>query len=62
MDMCIAIRTMVVSQGKVVLQAGAGIVADSKPQKEYEETLNKLNALMESLGIRREYINDFIDR
>jgi anthranilate synthase component 1 len=45
MDTCIAIRTMVVSGQKIFLQAGAGIVADSIPQNEYQETLNKLRAL-----------------
>ncbi len=41
MDMAIAIRTLVVHEGKVYLQAGAGIVADSVPEMEYEETVNK---------------------
>ena len=41
MDLAIAIRTLVVHDGKVYLQAGAGIVADSVPEKEYEETVNK---------------------
>lgn len=46
LDMCIAIRTMLISNGKVHLQAGAGIVADSVPEKEYEETKNKIEALL----------------
>jgi anthranilate synthase component 1 len=46
LDTCIAIRTMVINDGKVHLQAGAGIVADSDPEKEYEETNNKLKALL----------------
>jgi len=41
MDLAIAIRTLVVHEGKVYLQAGAGIVADSVPEMEYEETVNK---------------------
>jgi len=46
MDTCIAIRTMVINDGKVHLQAGAGIVADSVPEKEYEETNSKIMALI----------------
>ncbi|MGL5616165.1 MAG: anthranilate synthase component I [Sarcina sp.] len=49
MDMAITIRTIVVKEGKAYIQAGAGIVYDSVPEKEYEETLNKLMALMEVL-------------
>ncbi|MEE9554611.1 MAG: anthranilate synthase component I family protein [candidate division Zixibacteria bacterium] len=45
MDMCITIRTIIKEGNKITLQAGAGIVADSKPQNEYQETLNKLEAL-----------------
>lgn len=46
MDTCIAIRTMVINNSKVHLQAGAGIVADSVPEKEFEETNNKIQALL----------------
>lgn len=49
MDFCIAIRTMIIQNGKAILQAGAGIVADSDPTKEYEETLNKTRALINAL-------------
>ncbi|MCB0000714.1 MAG: chorismate-binding protein, partial [Anaerolineales bacterium] len=45
MDTCIAIRTMVVADGKVHVQAGAGIVADSDPTSEYLECGNKAKAL-----------------
>ena len=48
-DTCIALRTAVVKNNKFYVQAGAGIVADSKPQKEYEETVNKAKALLSSL-------------
>jgi len=48
-DMCITIRTMVFKDGKAYLQAGAGIVADSVPEKEYEETLSKAGALIKAL-------------
>ena len=46
MDTCIAIRTMLVRDGKVFVQAGAGIVADSDPAREYEECVNKAKALL----------------
>ena len=46
MDTAIAIRTMVVRDGYAHVQAGAGIVADSDPESEYEETLNKAKALL----------------
>ena len=45
MDTCIAIRTIVLDKGVAHLQAGAGIVADSEPQAEQQECLNKLAAL-----------------
>ncbi len=43
-DSCITIRTIVANKGKVYIQAGAGIVADSNPKKEYQETINKAKA------------------
>ena len=46
-DFAIAIRTMVIHEGKAYVQAGAGIVYDSDPEKEYEETLQKAKALLE---------------
>jgi anthranilate synthase component 1 len=49
MDFCITIRTMLVRNGKVYLQVGAGIVADSVPQSEYEETVAKGEALVRAL-------------
>ena len=48
-DTCIALRTAVIKNKKFYVQAGAGIVADSKPKKEYEETINKAKALLSSL-------------
>ena len=48
-DTCIALRTALVKNNKFYVQAGAGIVADSKPHKEYEETVNKAKALLNSL-------------
>ena len=49
MDTCIALRTMVVKDGKAWVQAGAGIVADSDPNAEYEETLNKALGLLRAI-------------
>ena len=47
MDLALAIRTMVIKDEKAYVQAGAGIVYDSIPEMEYEETLNKAKALLE---------------
>ena len=46
LDSCIAIRTMVVHRGRAYVQAGAGIVADSNPDSEYQECMNKASALL----------------
>ena len=48
-DTCIALRTAIARNNKFYVQAGAGIVADSKPLKEYEETVNKAKALINAL-------------
>ena len=48
-DTCIALRTAVAKKDKFYVQAGAGIVADSVPKKEYEETVNKAKALINAL-------------
>ena len=48
-DTCIALRTAVAKNNKFYVQAGAGIVADSIPKKEYEETVNKAKALINAL-------------
>jgi anthranilate synthase component I len=50
-DSCIGLRTLVAKGGRVYIQAGAGIVADSVPEREYEETLNKAQALVQALEI-----------
>jgi len=54
MDTCIAIRTMVVTGDSVYIQAGAGIVADSDPETEYQETKSKAGALVEALSLALE--------
>jgi len=51
LDSCIAIRTMVVKKGLASVQAGAGLVADSVPQREYQETVNKARALIAALEV-----------
>ncbi len=49
MDMCIVIRTLVCDGRRIYLQAGAGIVKDSDPRKEYAETMNKARALLRAV-------------
>ncbi|TLM68806.1 MAG: anthranilate synthase component I, partial [Actinobacteria bacterium] len=51
MDMCITIRTFVLAGGRAYLQSGAGIVADSDPEREYEECLHKARALHRALEL-----------
>ncbi|MDD3579997.1 MAG: anthranilate synthase component I [Desulfobacca sp.] len=51
MDFCITIRTLTVNDGQVYLQVGAGIVADSDPAKEYQETVNKAQAMVRALEL-----------
>jgi anthranilate synthase component 1 len=50
MDMCITIRTMIIKDGNIYMQAGAGIVADSVPAMEYAESHNKVRALVKTIG------------
>jgi anthranilate synthase component 1 len=50
-DSCIALRCAVLKNGHAYFQAGAGIVADSDPQREYEETVNKARAMMKALAM-----------
>ena len=51
MDMCITIRTIVFRDSVAHIQAGAGIVADSVPEREYEETLSKARGLLKAIEI-----------
>ena len=53
LNCAIAIRTMVLYNQTVTVQAGAGLVADSDPEKEYEETLNKARGLLEAIRCLR---------
>jgi len=50
LDTCIAIRTIIATNGMLTIQAGAGIVADSIPELEYKETVNKAQALLDALN------------
>jgi anthranilate synthase component 1 len=54
LDTCITIRTIVISDGYAYIQAGAGIVADSEPEKEYQETINKAKAMIQALRMAEE--------
>jgi anthranilate synthase component 1 len=54
MDMAITIRTMVAKDGKITLQAGAGVVVDSTPEYEFEETINKARAMLTAIDLARE--------
>ena len=49
-DSCIAIRSIILKNGRAYLQTGAGIVADSDPSREFDETVNKAKAMLEAIG------------
>ena len=51
LDMCITIRTIVLTKDNAYIQAGAGIVADSDPAREYAETMNKAGAQLKALEL-----------
>jgi anthranilate synthase component 1 len=51
MDTCITLRTMVIKDHRVYIQAGAGLVADSDPESEYQETVNKAKALLAAIEV-----------
>ncbi|MFP4674634.1 MAG: anthranilate synthase component I [Opitutales bacterium] len=50
-DSCIGIRTAVLQDGKIFIQSGAGIVADSVPESEFEETVNKAKAMLKAVAL-----------
>jgi anthranilate synthase component 1 len=52
-DTCITIRTFVIKNNKIYIQAGAGIVADSDPENEYLETVNKVKALVKAVELAK---------
>ncbi|MBK8475901.1 MAG: anthranilate synthase component I [Opitutaceae bacterium] len=51
LDCCITLRTALLKDGQIMLQAGAGLVADSIPASEYQETINKASALLKAVAI-----------
>jgi anthranilate synthase component I len=51
LDSCIALRTLVAKDGRVYIQAGGGVVADSVPEHEYQETVNKARAVVAALEV-----------
>ncbi len=55
-DSCIAIRTAMITQGQIHLQSGAGIVADSNPSDEYQETLNKAKGMLKALAMAEQML------
>ena len=69
MDTCIAIRLVYKKSGRVFVRSGAGIVADSVPEKEYEECMNKARASLRALELTQSHLledeengYDFVDR
>ena len=58
MDTCIALRTMVVKDNVVYVQAGCGVVADSDPDAEYEETMNKAKALIAAIELTEQRLRE----
>ncbi|MCX7819659.1 MAG: anthranilate synthase component I [Kiritimatiellae bacterium] len=55
LDSCITIRTIILDEGRAYVQAGAGIVADSDPVREYEETRNKARAMLHALALAQRF-------
>ncbi len=53
LDTCITIRTIVIKDGQAYVQVGAGIVADSEPEKEYMETVNKARAMIKAIELAK---------
>ena len=58
LDSCIAIRTLLMKDKKAYLQAGAGIVADSNPAREFQECVNKAQAVLRAVELAREVVSD----
>ncbi len=55
LDSCITIRTVALAGGRAAVQAGAGIVADSDPEKEYEETRNKARGMLKAIALAERF-------
>jgi len=62
LDTAINIRTIIIKDGVAHIQAGCGIVADSIPQREYQETVNKAKALLTAIDQAEADQHAFIDR
>jgi anthranilate synthase component 1 len=62
LDSCITIRTIMVKDNTAYIQAGAGIVADSEPEKEYQETINKSKAMVKAVENAERGFNDISNR
>ena len=56
-DSCIALRTVLLKDGKAYVQAGAGVVADSVPASEFEETANKAAGMVRAIGLAKTLLN-----
>jgi anthranilate synthase component I len=56
LDSCIAIRTILIREGRAFAQAGTGIVADSVPEREYEETINKARSLLRAIEMAEKQV------
>ncbi len=54
LDSCITLRTVVLQEGRAYIQAGAGVVADSTPEGEYQETVNKASGMLRAIELARE--------
>jgi anthranilate synthase component 1 len=55
LDCCITIRTALIKDGRVYVQAGGGWVNDSTPEAEYEETKNKAKAMMKAIALAEQF-------
>jgi anthranilate synthase component 1 len=55
LDTCIVIRTILMQGKKAFIHAGAGIVADSDPEMEYQETLNKARAMLKAIELAEQW-------
>lgn len=55
MDTCIMLRTALLKDGRIYIQAGAGVVADSVPASEYQETINKAGALLKAVAVAEQF-------
>jgi anthranilate synthase component 1 len=58
LDSCITLRTVVLKEGRAYVQAGGGVVADSTPEGEYQETVNKAMGMMRAIERARDAARD----